>query len=476
MKKLLIIAVILLSAVSGYCRMPEASDVAVRDLKATREGTLLRLTFTLDLSGMPSGLNTETRLTPVIKGGIDSVRLESVTVAGRNRYIQAERTGAVRNEGNSYYRAGKVKSIGYSAATEWEPWMSDAGIELLLENLGCCESRKSLAGLEMAQLNMGERNFEVALQYITPVEERVKLRNVRGQAYVDFKLNKTNILPDYRNNPEELAKIRATIDSIKSDKDMKITRLSIAGYASPEGPYANNERLARGRTEALARYVQGLYTFPAKLMRTSWEAEDWYGLRKMVEKSDLKHKAQILVLIDSEMSPDAKDAKLKNDYPAEYEYMLENFYPALRRSEYVVEFEVRQYTDPAEIAAVFRKNPTHLSLRELFIYAETLDPKSKEYGDVFRTAAAMYPEDATANLNAGNVALGGGDLTAAARYLAKAGDTPEASYARGVLAAKEGKYSEAAKEFARAKAGGINIRQAEEEIAKMTAPEVFVRK
>ena len=56
---------------------------------------------------------------------------------------------------------------------------------------------------------------------------------------------------------------------------MTITSLSIKGYASPEGPYANNERLAKGRTEALVDYVRNLYSFPAGLATTSWEAEDW---------------------------------------------------------------------------------------------------------------------------------------------------------------------------------------------------------
>mgnify|MGYP000264291997 CR=1 FL=1 len=45
-----------------------------------------------------------------------------------------------------------------------------------------------------------------------------------------------------------------------------------------------------------------------------------------------------------------------------------------------------------------------------------------------------YPDDATANLNASNVAMSRGDLVSARKYVAKAGGTPEAVYARGVLA------------------------------------------
>lgn len=476
MKRLIISAAIVLAALpAAFARMPQASDVAVRDFSAQRDGSRLNLSFLLDLSKLPKGINNETRLTPVIRTEGDSVVLRSVTVAGRNRLIQAERTGSIKDPETTFYTAGKTKSIPYEASVAWEPWMQDADIDLRLENVGCCESRKTLAGRPMATLDMGPRNFEVALEYITPVEERVKMRNARGEAYVDFVVNKTNILPDYRNNRVELGKIQATIDSIKNDPDTKITTLTITGYASPEGSYANNERLAKGRTEALAEYVSKLYTFPKNLMKTSWVAEDWAGLRKRVEASSLSHKQEILNVIDSSLAPDAKDQKLRADFPSDYQYMLTNFYPALRHSDYVVAYEVRKYTDPAEIAKVFAKNPSKLSLRELFIYAETLDPKSKEYADVFETAARMYPEDETANLNAGNSAVASGNFKLAASYLAKAGETPQAQYARGVLAAKQGDYAKAETYFAAAKRGGINISAAEAALKRMQDPDVILK-
>ena len=50
----------------------------------------------------------------------------------------------------------------------------------------------------------------------------------------------------------------------------------------------------------------------------------------------------------------------------------------------------------------------------------------------------MYPDDETANLNAAVIALNRNDLQAAARYLAKAGSSPQALNARGVLAVRQG--------------------------------------
>lgn len=472
MKRTLIFAACALLSLPVWARMPEASDVIITDLSAARDGSRLNINFNYDFSRVPKGINNETRFTPVVKAGNDSVMLESVVLAGRNRMIQAERTGAVLNSDTKYYKTGKVKTLPYSTSVAWEPWMENADIDLVVENLGCCESRRTLADRGLARLNMGERTFDVALEYVTPVEERVKMRNAKGEAYIDFMVNKTDIRPDYRRNPIELAKIRATIDSVRLDSDTRITALSITGYASPEGSYANNERLAKGRTEALAEYVRSLYTFPHNLMKTSWVAEDWAGLRKRVEESNIPNKESLLWLIDSSLEPDAKDRKIATEFPVQYRFMLEEWYPALRHSDYTIEYEVRNYTDPAEIAQVFKKNPSKLSLRELFILAETLDPKSQEYADVFDTAARMYPNDETANLNAGNTAISRGDLTEAARYLAKAGDTPQAAYARGILAAKQGDYAQAEEMFAKAKAGGIDVSEADAAIAKIREPEI----
>lgn len=474
MKRIFIAACCALCALISWARMPQADDISIRDLSVIRDGNHLDISFLYDLAKMPVASNVETRLTPVIKAGSDSILMESVTIAGRNRIIQAERTGAISRKGANFYRAGKTKSIPFKASVDWQPWMENANIDLILENIGCCESRRRLADHGLARLDMGPRNFDVDLEYLTPVEERVKMRNARGEAYIDFIVNKTDIRPDYRNNPRELAKIQATIDSVKSDPDTKITKLTISGYASPEGSYSNNERLAKGRTEALAEYVRRLFTFPRNLMQTSWVAEDWAGLRRFVVESDLANKNAILAVIDSSIDPDAKDAKLRKDFPSDYQFMLTNWYPALRHSDYTVEYEVRKYTDPVEIGRVFKVNPSKLSLRELFIYAETLNPASSEYAEVFETAARMYPEDTTANLNAGNSALKNNNLPVAEHYLSKAGDTPQAAYARGVLAAKKGQYAEAQKYFEVARRGGLNVAPAEAAIKRMLDPEVII--
>ena len=242
---------------------------------------------------------------------------------------------------------------------------------------------------------------------------------------------------------------------VRNDPDVRITSLSIKGYASPEGTYANNTRLAKGRTATLKTYVRELYHFPDSVILTSYEPEDWSGLEAYVDSTNLKNRDAILALIRSDMEPDAKEKAIKSTYPEDYRFLLQNVYPGLRHSDYVVQYVVRTYTDVAEIRRIMKTQPQKLSLRELYIAVQELEPGSDEYNEAFEIAVRMFPGDEVANLNAANAAMVKGDLKGAARYLDKAGDCGEAVYARGVYAALSGDYDSAMRFFAEAARGGI---------------------
>ena len=134
--------------------------------------------------------------------------------------------------------------------------------------------------------------------------------------------------------------------------------------------------------------------------------------------------------------------------------MLHTWYPALRHSDYVVQYSVRSFS-VEEAKALLRTKPQQLSLNELYLVAQTYNPGSTEYEEVFQTAVRLYPESPEANLNSANVALRENRLDEAERYLSKAGTSPAAQHARGVLAALRKDYAEAQRLFSEAAQGGV---------------------
>lgn len=186
-----------------------------------------------------------------------------------------------------------------------------------------------------------------------------------------------------------------------------------------------------------------LYKLPEGLIATEFEPEDWEGLRRMVENSNIDNRAGILALIDSDLAPDAKEARIKSKYPKEYRFMLQNFYPALRHTDYRITYEIHRFDDVAKIRQLMHTRPSRLSLREFFLLGNAETPGTDEFNDVFETAVRLFPENEIANINAANAALQRADYTTAERYLDRAGNSPEAVYARGSLAFLRGDYNAA---------------------------------
>ena len=176
-----------------------------------------------------------------------------------------------------------------------------------------------------------------------------------------------------------------------------------------------------------------MYHFGEGFIDTSFEPENWEGLEAYVENSNLKHRDEILAAIRSDREPDNKEWYIKSNWPDDYRYLLDNCYPRLRRSDYIIEYEIRSYTTPEEIEAVMFTAPQKLSLEEFYILAQSYEQGSDLYNEVWEIAIRMYPSDPVANLNAANTAMIKGDYERAMRYLDKAGDSAEALYGRGVL-------------------------------------------
>lgn len=438
-----------------------------------RSDNLLQLGFSVDVSSIPDESNRETLITPVISDGSgNSVCLTPVLLAGRNRYYQALRHNAQADD-LRLYRRSAVNTIDFSDTVGYQPWMDGATITLQIRTSGCCSDLVAEAASQVTDIEFPPTEFISESLYVVPEAEAVKERAIEGSAYIDFPVNVMQIRADYRRNPDELAKIRETVEPLRSDPDITLNNLSIRGYASPEGPYDNNLRLAKGRTQALADYVVSLYAFNPSLMSTSWEAEDWDGLVSYLRSHPgLDNCNEILALAtDTSLKPDSREWAIKSRYPQTYRFLLENVYPALRHSDYRIDYTIRSYSTPAEIAEVMRTAPQKLSLAELFTLAQTLDPESDQFREVFEVAVRMYPDDPVANLNAASTALNFGDLSNAERYLAKSGDSDNATFLRGVLAAKQGDYTTALSLFRKAEAAGI--RQATAAIAYLRKMKVI---
>ena len=460
MKRTIFILAILLGIGNMLKTMAQSTrditpGVSIENFNMNREGKYLTVEINLDLNKLNVDANRAVLLTPRLVNGTDSLDLPSVGIYGRRRYYYYVRNGigSISGENETVYRAaGKPDSVAYNNLAEYEDWMDGATLKFHRSDWGCCH--EILAEYE-GIVGRHREAFFPELVFVQPKAEVMKSRSLSGSAYIDFPVDQTVIYPDYRRNTVELGKIQATIDSVRNDKDITITSVWLKGFASPESPYKHNTDLAIGRTAALKKHIGQLYHFADNIIQTDYEPEDWAGLRRYVEQSNIDHRTEILVMIDSDMEPDAKEAKIKRTYPEEYRFMLQNFYPALRHTDYRIDYNIRTFSEADEIRRIMAEQPQKLSLNEFYLVAGKYEPGTDEFTEVFNTAVRMFPNDEIATLNAANAAIRRDDFGTARRYLDKAGDSAEAVYARGALAVREGYIDTARRYLSKAKEMGL---------------------
>ena len=435
-------------AIAG--NITELPEGAVSGVSVEKSESQLLVRMTVHPEAFPKMSNREVWLVPYIEGGGHQLRLDSVLVAGRTRYIQHERGNNRLSENTVLLRSGRKETYEYKLTVPYSDWMEYSVLGMEGRLIGCagCGILPLLTFADeqpIARMDYRDMTVVPMMVYVSPEREIVKTRDVSKESYIDFPVNKTQIYPDYRRNPQELAAIRQTIDEMQSDEDITINSVDFTGYASPEGPYTVNEKLAKGRTEALIDYVTKYFDIPRSVLKYSWVAEDWSGLEKRVrDMDDLQNKAELLQLIaDSSLTPDEKDARLKKDFPDDYFILLSKVYPALRHTDYKVSYTVRNFTDIEKIAVLVRTAPQKLSLDEIYLYAQTLDKGTPEFREVMEVAVRMFPDDEVANLNAAATAVSNGDLTGARRYLKKSGSRPETLYTEGAIYVVEENYAAA---------------------------------
>lgn len=441
------------AAAQGVQRLPSGATVNDVTISKQRDSVVIRMN--VGLSNVEVARNRSILITPLLYAGHEREWLPVIQVMGRRQYIYHQRNGESLYAEHPYAvvkrEKGTRQEINYRIALPYRQWMERAEFAVTEDDCGCGEvSQGSRTLLVQADLR-----FIPRLAYISPKAETRKTRALSGEAYLDFPVNHTVIRPEYRQNKAELQKIQATIDTIRTDKDIRITQISLCGYASPEGGYASNVRLAEGRTEALKTYLIKEYGFSTDLIRAEAGGENWGGLRRYVQQSSLADKEALLDIIDSADEPDPKEYRIRANYPETYRTLLQDCYPALRRTDYTIDYVIRGF-NVEEAKEVIKTRPQNLSLQEMFAVAQTYQPGSEEFNHVFDVAVRMYPEDPIANLNAANALLERGEAQQALKRLEKAGGTPQADNARGAALIMLERYDEAQTYLERAAKAGVS--------------------
>ena len=241
------------------------------------------------------------------------------------------------------------------------------------------------------------------------------------------------------NSVQEFVKM---LQRINNDRQgLNLENVEVSAYASPDGGFNINDRLAAERQKNSEQYVnQELKRIQMQAnVDAKYTAQDWEGFQELVKASDIQDKEVILRVLSMYKDPEEREQQIKNISSA-FRELADGILPQLRRARLTINYETVGRSDD-QILAQINSDASKLSVEEL-LYGAALkdDLNSKE--DIYKLATEIYPNDARAYNNLATIQYARGNYAAAQQFIQKAQSItpslPEAQANLGMLALKAG--------------------------------------
>ena len=298
-----------------------------------------------------------------------------------------------------------------------------------------------------------------------------RIRNEKLDANVKFLINQATLRQSelQNNSVQEFVRLLKQINKDRGES-LELTSIDVAAFASPEGGYSYNDRLANRRQEASEEYVR--QQLKAENLTTDidarYTAQDWEGFQQLVQASNIQDKEVILRVLSMYKDPEEREQQIRNMSHV-FEELMDGVLPELRRARMTINYNVVGRSDE-QIQSQYTADPTKLSVEEM-LYAATLTNNSTEKENIYRTAARLYDKDYRALNNLGVIAFNRGNNAVAKDFFQQAlrvdPKAPEVFANLALINLKEGNLSEAENNLSRAiDANGYNRVAATLNIAK----------
>ena len=241
----------------------------------------------------------------------------------------------------------------------------------------------------------------------------------KQEANIKFLIAQANI----RTSELQSVSIKDLVKVLKEINDNEETRalqsIEVSAYASPDGKFSFNEKLAEKRQDVSADYMKKELKKikMAADVNTKFTAEDWEGFQQLISQSNLQDKEVILRVLSMYDDPEERERQISN-MSAIYTDIKEGIMPELRRARLIVNYDVIGRSDE-QIVDQYKKDASQLSVEEMLYGAGRL-AKDGEKEAWYQKTTQLFPSDYRAYNNLAQLAYSKGNLSAAQEYLQKA--------------------------------------------------------
>ena len=324
----------------------------------------VRVEFALSVPTSLATSNYSVFHAPYLSNSIvaDTLRLEPVVFRGERNRRYAERA---RFFGDKAAPVGQEPALNdtiiyaLTLPVADYPWLLKGrnAVSMLLEKEGCCEV-ETLGDAYVGHFayippfipyyspvedNTGKagelQRTNPVLQHISkyiPYDESRVLRKEGDMLFVNFPLDKTTLLHDFRNNGPILDTIVSITRQIMADTTSSVKLIQIIGLASVEGSIKHNCWLADGRARALMKHIQRHVAVPDSLFEVNNGCEGWSELRDQINDTPFEGQRELLDIIDNTSDPNLRERRIKRLMGGRpYQYLKEHILQDQRNSGYL---------------------------------------------------------------------------------------------------------------------------------------------
>ena len=332
MKK--IVAIILVAL--GFSHAANAQALITNEAM-TREKSAVTISFDVDTETKGISAKKKEVIVPYVYNGNDTLWLDPMEVYGKGRYNR-ERQANHLNGNKEWDLSGRqvMKGEGYTYTDTIEVarWMAPANLGIRRYVVGC-----GSCGDIPSEERVAEEELFIIPQH-TKAEATRRWDFGQDELEVIFKVSKIEIDSSVFDNEVTFGKILAAVDKIHSNPDYHIEKIQVSGYASPEGRSDFNTWLGENRATALIDYIiehRPDYGLTRETFEIVNGEENWSGLRKVLEASNMDRKDEVIDIInDTNLKGEAKKNKIKSmDGGRTWQKMLKEIYPHLRSARYL---------------------------------------------------------------------------------------------------------------------------------------------
>ena len=282
----------------------------------------------------------------------------------------------------------------------------------------------------------------------------------KQEANVKFLINQANLRSNELKN-NSVREFVSMLKRINADREkLAIKNVEVQAYASPEGGFTFNDKLANKRQNVSEGYVK--QQLKGTNLQTDidahYTAQDWEGFMKLVQASKIQDKDVILRVLSMYKDPQEREQQIRNMSEG-FRELADGILPELRRSRLIINYQTIGRSDQ-QIKQQYAADPTKLSLEEL-LYAASLTNDVKAKKAIYKKTTELYDRDYRAYNNLAALALNEGDEHTANSYLSQAlqanRKAPEAYANKAYINLTHGEIAEAEHNLADAtEANGFN--------------------